>query len=74
MAKEKKVKPRDMVKVQWVGGSKDPFHKRGDVSSIHAEQAEKMINAGKAVKEDAELPAETVGAPAATDGGGGLQL
>jgi hypothetical protein len=41
--KERKVKPRDLVPVTWKQGK---FHKAGDTSTVHAEQARKLYERG----------------------------
>lgn len=40
---ERKVKPRDLVTVTWKQGK---FHKSGDTSIVHAEQARKLYTRG----------------------------
>lgn len=46
MSTEKKVMPKDLVKVWWTGS--DTFHKAGQTSMVHTVQAEKLVASGQA--------------------------
>ena len=51
-SKEKKVKGRDDVAIEYTEASK--FHKAGDKATVHRVQAEKLIAKGFAKKAKAE--------------------
>lgn len=51
---EKKIKPNDMVEIEWTeDGAKGGFKKAGAKEKVHSNLAEKLIASGKA-----KLPVE----------------
>jgi hypothetical protein len=70
--KDRKVKPRDLVLITWKQGK---FHKAGDKSSVHTEQARKLYERGliesyEGMPEDLQVQTKTTNGGSNTGGTG----